>query len=97
MRSVRTNPRRTAVAVAAAAVAAALLAAPTASGQATKSPNASCNAHIIIGPAGLTPGQFQSQLHFERFGRIVRHVAQAEGSSFEECLPALFEALALYG
>jgi hypothetical protein len=57
-----------------------------------QSPNASCVAHITRGPVG-PPGGAQSQIHFDRFGHIVRHVAKAEGRSFEECLPALLEAL----
>jgi hypothetical protein len=65
------------------------VAAPVAPAQ---SPNASCVAHITRGPVG-PPGGAQSQIHFDRFGRIVSHVAGAEGTSFEQCLPALLEAL----
>jgi hypothetical protein len=57
-----------------------------------QSPNASCVAHITRGVEG-PPGGAQSQIHFDRFGRIVSHVARAEGTSFEQCLPALLEAL----
>lgn len=80
--------RRGTAAVLAVAVLA-VVGAPTGSAQ---SANASCAAHITLSPVG-PPGLSQAEHRFARFGSIVSHVARAPGASFEDCLPALEEAL----
>lgn len=52
-----------------------------------QSPNAGCVGHIASGLE--PPGQAQRVVLVPRFGQVVSFVAHWEGSSLEECIPAI--------